>query len=59
MSGMMPERTKAIIVNIGMVAGLIWCYFRGYPPKIILISGVLLLVFANTLMYFKRRQNSK
>jgi hypothetical protein len=58
-SGKMPEGTKAIIVNVGIVAGLIWCYFRGYPPKIILISGAVLLAFANSLMYYKRRRNSK
>jgi hypothetical protein len=37
---------------------LIWCYFREYSLEIILISGLLLIVFANILMYLKRR-NSK
>jgi tetrahydromethanopterin S-methyltransferase subunit C len=59
MSGKMPERTRAIIVNVGIVIGLIGCYFEGYSPTILLISGALLLAFANTLMYFKRRQISK
>jgi len=55
MSEKMPERTRTIIVNAAIVAALIWCYFRGYALSIILISGVLLLVLANILMYLKRR----
>jgi hypothetical protein len=54
MSDKMPERTKALIVNLAIVAGLIWSYFRGYPLNIILISGLLLLIFANVLLYLKR-----
>jgi hypothetical protein len=57
MSEKMPERTKALIVNVAIVAGLIWCYFKGYPLNIILISGLLLLIFANVLMYLKRRSS--
>ena len=52
----MPERQKAIIVNVAMVAALIWCYFKGYPLTIIVISGVVLLVLANGLMYVKGPQ---
>jgi hypothetical protein len=55
MSGQMTERAKAIIVNIAIVVGLVWCNFEGYPPKIIVGCGVFLLVFANVLMYLKRR----
>ena len=55
MSEKMAEGTNAVIVNASIVAGLIWCYFRGYPLNIILISGLLLLVLANILMYLKHR----
>jgi len=58
MSEKMTERNKAIIVNLSIVAGLVWCYFRGYPPKIILGCGAFLLLFANVLMYLKRRRSS-
>jgi hypothetical protein len=58
MSEEMTERNRAIIVNAAIVVGLIWCYFRGYPPKIILACGVFLLGFANVLMYLKRRRSS-
>jgi hypothetical protein len=55
MAEKMSERTKILVVNSGVVAGLIWCYFKEYPIKIILIAGAFLLVFANILMYLKRR----
>jgi hypothetical protein len=55
MSKKMPERTRALIVNAAIVAGLVWCYFRGYPLNVTLVSGVLVLIFANVLMYLKRR----
>jgi hypothetical protein len=58
MAEKMSEGTRAVIVNAAIVAGLIWCYFREYSLEIIPISGLLLIVFANILMYLKRR-NSK
>jgi hypothetical protein len=58
MSEKMTERNRAIIVNVAIVVGLMWCYFGGYSPKIILRCGVFLLAFANVLMYLKRRRSS-
>jgi hypothetical protein len=58
MSEKMTERNRAIIVNVAIVVSLMWCYFRGYPPKIILGCGVFLLAFANVLMYLKCRRSS-
>jgi len=52
----MTEQNRAIIVNVAIVASLIWCYYKGYSPKVILGCGVFLLAFANLLMYLKRRQ---
>jgi hypothetical protein len=54
----MTERNKAIIVNASIVVALMWCYFTGYPPKIILGCGAFLLVLANVLMYLKHRRSS-
>jgi hypothetical protein len=54
----MTERNRAMVVNVSIVVGLMWCYFRGYPPKIILACGVFLLAFANVLMYLNRRRSS-
>jgi hypothetical protein len=58
MSEKMPEGTKAVIVNISIVAGLVLCYFRGYSPKIIFGCGIVLLLLANALMYLKHGQIS-
>ena len=59
MAERMPEGTKAVVVNVAIVAALIWCYFKGYPLEIILITGLVLFVLANILMYLRRRINSK
>lgn len=56
MNEKMTERNRAIIVNVAIVAGLMWSYFKGYSPRIILGCGVFLLALANVLMYLKRRQ---
>jgi len=53
----MTEGTRALILNVGVILGLIWCYAKGYPPKIILGSGIFLLVFANILLSFRRRRS--
>jgi len=55
MSEKMSEGTKAVVINAAILAGLVWCYFTGYSLNIILISGLVLLVLANILMYLKRR----
>jgi len=52
----MSERTRAMTVDTGITAGLIWCYLMGYPPKIVL--GIFLLVLANVLLYLRRRRSS-
>ena len=59
MNEKMTEQNKAIIINVAIVVGLMWCYFRGYPPKITLGCGFFLLVFANALMYRKRRRSTQ
>jgi hypothetical protein len=58
MSEKMTERKRAIVVNIAILLGLTWCYFRGYPTKITIGSGIFLLAFANILMYIKHRRRS-
>jgi hypothetical protein len=52
MADKMPARTHVAAVNAAMMIGLVWCYLKGFPTGIIVGSG-LLLIFANTLMYFK------
>jgi len=54
----MTERTRAIVVNLGIIGGLSWCYIQGYPSRIILPSGVFLLLLANGLMYYRRKRSA-
>jgi hypothetical protein len=56
MSEKMPERTKAVLINVCIVGTLIWCYYSGYPLIAIVISGFVLLTIANVLMYVKHRK---
>ena len=55
MSEKMPERTKALLINLCIAVALVWCYFKGFPLIVILVSGLLLLGVANMVMYFKRK----
>jgi hypothetical protein len=59
MSEKMTEWQRVVIINVGMLVSLIWCYFRGYPLVIVLSSGLFLLAFANILVYLKRRRAAK
>ena len=56
----MTEKTlavsKVVVINVLIVAALIWCYIKGAPPKIVLLSAVPLLVVANIRMYLKRKK---
>jgi hypothetical protein len=54
MTEKMPERTKAVLINLCIVAALIWCYFRGYSVTVVLVSGLLPLGVANIAIYLKR-----
>jgi hypothetical protein len=59
MSKKITERNRVILINVAVLVGLLWSYFRGDPPLIVLFSGIFLLAFANILMYVKRRRASK
>lgn len=50
--------TKAGILNAVVIVGLIFFYFEGYLPKIIVSVASVVLVFANILMYRKRGKTS-
>ena len=43
MSEKMPDRQKALIVNVAILAALSWCYFKGYSLTIVVIVGIALL----------------
>jgi hypothetical protein len=54
----MSMGTKAGIVNAVLIVGLIFCYFEGYLPRIIVSIASVVLVFANILMYRKHGKTS-
>jgi hypothetical protein len=54
----MSTGSKFGILNAVTIVGLIFCYFEGYLPKIIVGLASVVLVFANILMYRKLRHTS-
>ena len=58
MGNEMPAGISAGILNAVIILGLIWCYFGGYLPKIIVGVASVVLAFANVLIYRKRRTTS-
>ncbi len=55
MSEKMPEKAKAVLLDVSIVGTLIWFYYKGYPLTAILISGFVLLIIVNGVMYLKHR----
>lgn len=46
------------ILNAVIIAGLIFCYFEGYLPRMIVGVAAVVMVFANILMYRARKKTS-
>ena len=55
----MTSKTKAILINCSIVAALIYRYWTGSPLFILITVGIFFLVFANLLMMFAAKQQSK
>jgi uncharacterized membrane protein len=51
-------KIKAVLINCGIAAALIYRYWTGTPLLVILIVGLLLFVFANVLMVIAAEQQS-
>jgi len=52
----MNRLKKAMLINFGILAGLALEFYRGSPPKIIALTGMLLLLFANLVMYVSAKK---
>ena len=59
MSEQMPEKTRAILVNVSIAVALVFLYFMGNPLNALLITGFFLFLLANVLMYSKRKGKRK
>jgi hypothetical protein len=51
-----PEqwKRKLLLINGGIAAGLIFCWYRGYPNLALGISAVVLFGLANIILAAKR-----
>jgi len=52
----MKTANKFIIVNFGIATGLALELFEGASPRVVGSAGVLLLMFANLVLYFSLRR---
>jgi hypothetical protein len=55
----MPMFSKAVLINVSILAGLAYEYFRGATVLVIAISAVLLFAVANLAMWLKNRNDQK
>jgi hypothetical protein len=51
-------RLRAILINCGIGAALIYRYWTGTPLLIIVILGFFLFTFANALMLIAHKQSA-
>jgi Flp pilus assembly protein TadB len=52
-------RIKAVLINCGIAAALIYRYWTGTPLLIIAIVAILVFGFANILMVLAAKQQTK
>jgi uncharacterized membrane protein len=52
-------RTKVVLINCGIAAALIYRYWTGTPPLLIVVIGIVLLALANVLMIIAQKQSAK
>ena len=46
----MTKKTKALLMNVSVLATLVFFYFNGTRPLVLLISGVLCLAVLNAVL---------
>jgi uncharacterized membrane protein len=52
-------RIKAVLINIGIAAALIYRYWTGTRLLTIVITGLIVFVFANVLMVLAAEQSTR
>ena len=52
-------RLRAILINCGIAAALIYRYWTGTPLLIIVVLGFFLFIFANALMLIAAKQSAR
>jgi uncharacterized membrane protein len=51
-------KVKAVLINCGIAAALMYRYWTGTPMLIIVVVGIFLFAFANVLMLFAAKQQT-
>jgi hypothetical protein len=51
-------KIKAILINCGIAAALMYRYWTGTPMLIVVIVGAILFAFANFLMLLSAKQQT-
>jgi hypothetical protein len=51
----MKLQTRAVLINVSVIAGLLIMFYTGSRALPVLISGVFLLIIANVAMVIKAR----
>jgi hypothetical protein len=50
---------KAVLINCGIAAALIYRYWTGTPAFVVIIVGIVFFLFANVLMAIAAKQQPK
>ncbi len=58
MSQPMVPRTKLILMNAAVAAALVYKWWRGAPPVVVLIVGVFMFTLVNVVMVLAARKSA-
>jgi hypothetical protein len=50
---------KAVLINCGIAAALIYRYWTGTPALVVVVVGIVFFLFANVLMAIAAKQQPK
>jgi len=55
----MQLHNQILLVNVAILAGLAFKYFRGTPLRVLVLTGVLLLAMANVIFLVRLQKIKK
>ena len=55
----MQPRQREIVGNVSLAVGLVICYFKGYPLKIVALYGICLLIIFNACLRYSSRRKAE
>lgn len=58
MSTAMCVRTKCILMNAAIVAGLAYKLWKGIPLAVVLVTGLIIFPLVNLILYFASRKST-